>query len=176
MRDSIELGLDRLARHDTPRSVVLTPGDYPGIKAEFVAQLVEYAARMPDRIVIPTPQRPAGPSDRLTLAHRGPDSFAAGRRGRQCTGGRHGDSVVELEIASPEIVADLDTPDDLQQWMQRQDSGGRSLEDPECELQIPDSKIADSRVPIPDRSTEPWFQVSRARSAVRPREGSGRAV
>ena len=41
MRDSIELGIDVLAQGSPLRSVLLTPGDTPGITADIVAQVLE---------------------------------------------------------------------------------------------------------------------------------------
>jgi molybdenum cofactor cytidylyltransferase len=125
MRDSIELGLDRLARHDTPQSVVLTPGDYPGITAAFVAQLVEYGANRPHHIVIPIYNGRRGHPIVLpwTIAAQ-IHSLPAGV-GVNALVAEHEEFVVEFDILSPEIVGDLDTPDDLQQWEKRQQEGQR---------------------------------------------------
>ena len=85
-----------------PRASCSTPGDYPGITAEIVAQLVEYAARMPDRIVIPSHDGRRGhpivlPWEVAAQIH----SLPAGA-GRQCSGGASmANSVVELEVSSP---------------------------------------------------------------------------
>ena len=54
MRDSIELGLAVLDVEPRPVSVLLTPGDVPGLTGELVAQLLEVAGQAPDRLVIPT--------------------------------------------------------------------------------------------------------------------------
>ena len=138
MRDSIELGLERLARHGAPERVLLTPGDYPGITAEVVARLVEYAARMPDRIVIPSHNGRRGHPIVLpwTIAAQ-IRSLPAGA-GVNALVAQHADSVVELDVASSEIVADLDTPDDLLRWEQRQTPGDRR--ESGFRFQIPDSR------------------------------------
>jgi molybdenum cofactor cytidylyltransferase len=125
MRDSIELGIERLARQGSPQCVLLTPGDYPGISAEVVARLVEHAARMPDRIVIPShngrrghpivlPWKTAAQIHSLPVG-AGVNSLVA----------QHAGSVVEMDGLSPEVVADLDTPADLEDWKRRQVSSGR---------------------------------------------------
>ena len=46
-------------------------------------------------------QRPAGPSDRLTLDDCGPDRCAAGRRGRQCARGQAWDIGHRIRNAQP---------------------------------------------------------------------------
>jgi molybdenum cofactor cytidylyltransferase len=54
MRESIEHGLERLEPGQSPKSVMVTPADYPGITPEIVAEIAEYAARYPESLVIPT--------------------------------------------------------------------------------------------------------------------------
>jgi molybdenum cofactor cytidylyltransferase len=126
MRDSIELGLERLARHGTPQCILLTPGDYPGITAEVVARLLEHAASMPDRIVIPSHNGRRGHPIVLPWKIAAQVQFLPIGAGVNTLVAQHGDSVVEFDVSSPEIIADLDTPADLRQWERRQVSGPRS--------------------------------------------------
>jgi molybdenum cofactor cytidylyltransferase len=139
MRESIELGLERLARNDTPQSVLLTPGDYPGINAEIVGQLVQYRTRMPDRIVIPSHNGRRGHPIVLPWAIAAQVPSLPRGAGVNALVAQNGDIVVELEVASPEIVYDLDTPADLQHWEQRQNSGARTEKN--ARLPIPDSRF-----------------------------------
>jgi molybdenum cofactor cytidylyltransferase len=139
MRNSIELGLERLARHGTPRSVLLTPGDYPGITAEVVARLVEHAGRMPDRIVIPSHNGRRGHPIALPWRIAAQIHSLPTGTGVNTLVAQHGHSVVEMDVSSPEIIADLDTPADLLQWNKRQYAGGTTSAD--FQLQIPDSRF-----------------------------------
>jgi molybdenum cofactor cytidylyltransferase len=120
MRQSIELGLEAMANDDPPRSVLLTPGDYPGITPEIVAQVVESAVKRPEQLVIPRYDgrrgHPIALPWTLALAVR---CLPAGE-GVNALVARHGESVVEIDLGNPAIVADLDTPDDLRRWQERQ--------------------------------------------------------
>jgi molybdenum cofactor cytidylyltransferase len=122
MRASIELGLEALARHGIPQSLVLTPGDSPGVSAEIVAELLAYAVKLPGRIIIPSHNGRRGHPIVLpwTVAAQIPSLPVD--LGVNALVARHGESVVELEIARPDVIADLDTPDDLEKWVQRQGS------------------------------------------------------
>ncbi len=119
MRDSIELGLEALARGTPPRSVLLTPGDTPGITAEVVAQVLECAGKRPDHIVIPTCDGRRGHPIVLpwSLAALVP-ALPLGV-GVNALVGRYSDRVVELPVESPKIIADIDTPEDLRKWNAR---------------------------------------------------------
>jgi len=162
MRDSIELGLEWLAKHDSPRSVVLTPGDYPGITPAIVAQLLEYAARFPDRVVLPSYNGRRGhpivlPWRIAVEVH----SLPAGT-GINALVARHPDDLAELALSDHAVVTDLDTPEDLKRWKERQerlrvqvrffalakDRAGRS----EIELELAGgSKVADVRAVLAER-------------------------
>jgi molybdenum cofactor cytidylyltransferase len=119
MRNSIELGLDRLARTDPPRCVLLTPGDCLGVAAGLVAQLVTHAMELPGRIVIPSHNGRRGHPIVLpwSIAIR-ILSLPAGV-GVNALVAHHAGSVVELEVRSPDIVADLDTPADLVRYQEQ---------------------------------------------------------
>ncbi len=129
MRDSIELGLERLARNDKPHRVVLTPGDYPGITAEVVAQLLEHAARSPDQIFIPIHNGTRGHPIVLPWTIAAKIQSLPVNAGVNRLVAQHAEFVVELEVSSSEIITDLDTPADLLHWEQRQYSRRRSSED-----------------------------------------------
>jgi molybdenum cofactor cytidylyltransferase len=162
MRDSIELGLEWLAKHDSPRSVVLTPGDYPGITPEIVAQLLEFAARLPDRVVLPSYNGRRGHPIvlpwKIAVEVR---SLPAGA-GINALVARHPYGLVELALSEHAVVADLDTPEDLERWEERQerlrvqvrffalakDRAGRS----EVEIELAGgSKVADLRAVLAER-------------------------
>jgi molybdenum cofactor cytidylyltransferase len=116
MRDSVELALDTLARGATPHRVLLTPGDSPGIRSELVVKLLEVAARWPERILIPCFEGRRGhPIVLPWVVATEVRSLPAGQ-GVNALITRHQDNVMELPVSDPEVVADLDTPDDLRRW------------------------------------------------------------
>jgi molybdenum cofactor cytidylyltransferase len=162
MRDSIELGLRALARQDPPRNVILTPGDFPGITAKFVAQLIDYAASRPDRIIIPCHNGRRGHPIVLPWAIAAQIHALPVGVGVNALVAEHGKSVVELETPSAEIVTDLDTPDDLRHWMQRQESrrgasDGSELQVSDAGFQIPDTRFQNAVHGVPRMS--PRFRV-----------------
>jgi molybdenum cofactor cytidylyltransferase len=122
MRESIEHGLERLARGQSPESVMVTPADYPGIMPKIVAQIAEYAARYPESLVIPAYNGRRGHPIVLpwtvAVAVR---SLRAGS-GLNSLVAQHGHLVAELAVSHSEIVRDLDTPEDLEYWQNRQNA------------------------------------------------------
>jgi molybdenum cofactor cytidylyltransferase len=54
MRESVELGLEWLARDDPPQAILLTPGDSPGIAPEIVRMVLRGWADSPQSLVVPT--------------------------------------------------------------------------------------------------------------------------
>ena len=174
MRQSIELGLEAMANDDPPRSVLLTPGDYPGITPEIVAQVVESAVKRPEQLVIPRYDgrrgHPIALPWTLALAVR---CLPAGE-GVNALVARHGESVVEIDLGNPAIVVDLDTPDDLQRWEQQhrnsfricvrlfalaKERAGRS----ELEVELAaGSKVANLRTELGKRlpALAPWLSIA----------------
>ena len=170
MRDSIELGIARLTQYGSLLGVMLTPGDSPGISAEVVARLVEYAARMPDRIVIPSHNGRRGHPIVLPWKIAAQIHSLPVGAGVNSLVAQHAGSVVEMEVLSPEVVADLDTPADLEDWKRRQVSSGRIPESgfrvhvrlfalakdragrSELEIELrPGSRVADLRTALGER-------------------------
>jgi molybdenum cofactor cytidylyltransferase len=162
MRDSIELGLEVLARNEPPQRVVLTPGDYPGITREIVSDLLECAARRPEFLVIPCFNGRRGHPIVLPWSIAALISSLPSDNGVNALVARHEDHVVELPIANSAVVADVDTPDELERWRQRdarfpvrvrlfalaKDRAGRS----ELEIELaPGSKVADVRAALTQR-------------------------
>jgi len=129
MRDSIERGLEALARGAPVERVLVAPGDSPGITRDLVARLLECAARWPESIVVPCFEGRRGhpivlPWDIAALV----PTLPAGS-GVNALVGRFADRLIELAVPNPDLVADLDTPDDLRRWNQRRASGNVSTED-----------------------------------------------
>jgi molybdenum cofactor cytidylyltransferase len=116
MRDSVELALETLARGAVPDRVLLTPGDSPGIRSELVVELLELAARWSEHIIIPCFEGRRGhPIVLPWVVATEVRSLPAGIGVNELIV-RHQEDVMELPVSEPEVVADLDTPDDLRRW------------------------------------------------------------
>jgi molybdenum cofactor cytidylyltransferase len=117
MRDSVELGLAVLDADPRPTSVLLTPGDVPGIAAGLVARLLEAANDHPDRIVIPTHDGHHGhpivlPWDIAIRVRDLPDDAGVNR-----LIDAHRDRLLEVAVSAPGAIHDLNTPEELERWV-----------------------------------------------------------
>ena len=123
MRDSIELGLAVLDAEPRPDSVLLTPGDVPGITPRAGRPAPGSRPRQSRSHRDPDPRRPSRTSDRLALEHRAPRSATSPttpastrwstRHQRPCPRGRRS--------PTPGAIDDLDTPEDLERWIEQAD-------------------------------------------------------
>ncbi|WP_435011854.1 nucleotidyltransferase family protein (plasmid) [Tundrisphaera lichenicola] len=116
MRASIELGLIRLGEGPEPTSVLLTPGDSPGLDSRSVARVVGRATETPGRIVIPRHDGRRGhplllPWPLACLITRLPADL-----GVNALMTSHADLVEFVETDDPGILDDLDTPEDYRRW------------------------------------------------------------
>jgi molybdenum cofactor cytidylyltransferase len=118
MRASVELALEALSRDHPPDSVLLTPGDNPGLSSHLVSRVVEAAARLPGSIVVPCCDGSRGHpvvlpwSVALELRSLPPGT------GVNALVARRPHAVVELPVPHPEIALDLNTPQDLLRWQE----------------------------------------------------------
>jgi molybdenum cofactor cytidylyltransferase len=116
MRDSVELGLAVLDADPRPTSVLLTPGDVPGITASLVARLLEVARENPERLVIPTHDghhgHPIVLPWRIAVRIRElPDDAGFDR-----LVDHHREQILEVSRSSAGEIDDIDTPEDLAHW------------------------------------------------------------
>jgi molybdenum cofactor cytidylyltransferase len=162
MRDSIELGLALLERGIPPRHVLICPGDTPGITRELVTQLLECAGRLPERIVIPCH---AGRRGHPIVV---PWSLALGVRSLPSAAGVNGlvagqsDRITLVMADTPDLIRDVDTPDELDQWRDRRARG--------------DSPAENRPVPGKDKPPEPAVGVRvRIRLFALAKERAGRS-
>jgi molybdopterin converting factor small subunit len=96
--------------------VLLTPGDSPGIRSELVVELLEFAARWPEHIIIPCSDGRRGhPIVLPWVVATEVRSLPAGLGVNELIA-RHPGDVMELPVSEPKVVADLDTPEDLRRW------------------------------------------------------------
>ncbi len=124
MRASVELGLDHLRRGHAPATVLLAPGDSPGITPGLVRDVIAGATAEPGSIVVPMCRGRRGHP--LAL----PWDLAAEVRDLPTGTGVNAllavraDRVVMLEVDDPGTTADLDTPEDYRAWVQGGRAGG----------------------------------------------------
>jgi len=166
MRDSIELALTGLARVDPPRWVILTPGDCPAVTPELVAALLAEAARQPDRMIVPVANQRRGhpivlPWDLAAEILRLPSGT-----GVNALIERYASRLMELCVSSPDICDDLDTPDDLRRWLDRESPGSRPNGEPARDASLPAGGRNDEATGSPRRITLEvrLFAVARERA------------
>jgi molybdenum cofactor cytidylyltransferase len=126
MRASVELGLEAATRgFGAHATVLLTPGDIPGLTAELVARVIDAACQRPDAIVVPSCRGRRGHPVALPLGDaRAVRDLPAGV-GVNALLERERARVVELEVDDTGAMDDLDTPEDYARWLDRE-SGGPS--------------------------------------------------
>ena len=123
MPASVELGLDRLRLGPAPSTVLLAPGDSPGITAVLVRRIVARAADEPASIVVPRYRGRRGHPVALPwdLAARVRDLPTG--TGVNALLDARADRVRMLDVDDPGTTADLDTPGDYRAWMEASRDG-----------------------------------------------------
>lgn len=124
MRRTIEVGLAAMVDHVlAPDAILLTPGDCPGLTPALVARVVAQARREPDRIVVPVYQGHRGHPVAIpwTLAVHIPELPPG--LGVNALLDLHAGKVLGVPVDDPGTAFDIDTPDDLRQWLDRRASG-----------------------------------------------------
>jgi molybdenum cofactor cytidylyltransferase len=116
MRESVELGLAVLDTDPRPTTILLAPGDVPGITPGLVARLLDVAHENPDHLVIPTHGGHRGhpivlPWGVALQIRDLPEDAGVNRLVDQ-----YRDQVLEVSITSPGEIGDVDTPEDLEHW------------------------------------------------------------
>ena len=129
MRDSIELGLEALADAHRWSGCSSRPVIVPASPPIWSPGCWRCAARFPASIVVPCCEGRRGhplvlPWDLATLVPRLPAGI-----GVNGLASRLANRLVEMAVPNPDLLADLDTPDDLLRWNQRRASGTRSTAD-----------------------------------------------
>lgn len=122
MRASVELGVQHLGPENPPPGIVLTPGDHPGITSAIVRQVLNHWAGHPGSIIVPRVEGRAAhptvlPWDVVRMIaslppHQGINALVAA----------HPDRVAFLELPHRALADDLNTPDDLERWQNRERS------------------------------------------------------
>jgi molybdenum cofactor cytidylyltransferase len=122
MRDSIAFGLRQVARDleargesaDPESPWLLIPADHPVVMPQTVSVLLDAAMRNPGRIVVPTHGGRRGHPTVFRWQHaRQIDHVPTGQGFNWILKGKAAD-VVEVAVATPSVLIDLDTPDDYE--------------------------------------------------------------
>jgi molybdenum cofactor cytidylyltransferase len=126
MRDSIAFGLHQVARDlethgetaDPQSRWILIPADHPVVIAQTVCLLLDAARQNPGRIIVPAHAGRRGHPTVFAWSHAlEVDQIPAGE-GFNWLLKREADGVVEVPVASPSVLFDLDTPDDYESLRQ----------------------------------------------------------
>lgn len=112
MRASVEFGLSAIE----PTAFLLAPGDSPAINALIVRTLIDLHAQQPDRILIPAHNGKRGhpvliPADLASQIVALPPQV-----GINALIEREADRIIEIPTNSPDLLKDLDTPQDYRDW------------------------------------------------------------
>jgi molybdenum cofactor cytidylyltransferase len=127
MRATVEAGLEWLDKHRHPSPDdhwLLVPADHPTLEPDIVRRLLATARQLPPgQIVVPTHGGRRGHPTLVGWRHReGIANLPAGH-GLNAYLRQHAGLVSEVEVPSPEVLEDLDTPEDyerlLSRWAQR---------------------------------------------------------
>lgn len=120
MRASVERGLDRLAQLSGSHStLLLVPGDSPGIDAPLVARIIARAGEEPHSIIVPSSRGRRGHPIALPRSVLAEIRDLPAEVGINALVARHAGAVVELDVDDPDALADLDTPEDYRRWAPR---------------------------------------------------------
>lgn len=137
MRDSVELGLAVLDAEPRPSSVLLTPGDVPGITPALVARLLDVARENPEGIIVPTRDGRRGhpvvfPWSIAIRVRDLPDDVGVNRLVEM-----NRERLIEVAVSVVDAIDDLDTPEDLERWTSTQPSSlDRSNDDAKMTVRV----------------------------------------
>lgn len=126
LRASVERGLDWIERTWRPAENdgwLLVPGDCPSPNPEVVRTLIRARAEQPAAILIPTYQGRRGHPTLVAWAQV--VSIRAQEPGVRLNAYFRGHAAETREVAVefPEILEDLDTPEDYERWRKRWEAG-----------------------------------------------------
>jgi molybdenum cofactor cytidylyltransferase len=116
MRASVELGLNRLGEGLEPTALLLTPGDIPGLTPEAVARVIEASIDSPGRIIVPRHEGRRGHPLLLPWPLAREIPLLPPGVGVNALLAEHGDEIEYVRIDDPELLDDVDTPDDYRRW------------------------------------------------------------
>lgn len=120
MRASIEHGIEAIARLESqPATLLIVPGDSPGLTADLVRKVVTAAKQAPDAPVVPVVGGRRGHPLALPWALARTIRDLPPDLGVNALVRQHADRLVAIPTDDPGALADLDTPEDLAAWQAR---------------------------------------------------------
>jgi molybdenum cofactor cytidylyltransferase len=122
MRDSIAFGLRHIAgeiaecgdKADLDSPWLLIPADHPVVLVETVTILLEAARHNPGRILVPTHDGRRGHPTLFCWKHAVEIDQIPEGEGFNWILKLHSADVIEIAVASPSVLVDLDTPEDYE--------------------------------------------------------------
>jgi molybdenum cofactor cytidylyltransferase len=132
MRATVQHGLDWMEKNYHPHdddSWLLVPADHPTLDAAVIRQLLDARQEHPETsIVIPTHQGKRGHPAVIAWKHVAGIRALPPRRGLNAYLREHAGDTLELPVASPHVLCDLDTPEDYERLRSAvKNSGGDSF-------------------------------------------------
>lgn len=119
MRATVTVALNHLAAGPVPDSILLTPGDNPGLTASLVARVVAHGRDKPQHMIVPTFSGRRGHPIGIpwTIAKTIPDLPPG--MGINALLVARAEEVAELPMDDPGVLSDLDTPSQYEDWKNR---------------------------------------------------------
>ena len=112
--DSIRLGLAELP--DDSEGVLVLPVDFPGIRTETVAALVGTFARTRPPVIVPVHDGTPGHPVLFARSVFGELLAEPLPRGAETVVDAHGHDRVEVQVADPAVLVDVDSPEDYERF------------------------------------------------------------
>jgi molybdenum cofactor cytidylyltransferase len=112
--DSIRLGLAALP--DDSEGVFVLPVDFPGIRAETVAELVGAFAKSRPPVIVPLHDGTAGHPVVFARAVFGELLAEPLPRGAESVVDAHTQDRLEVQVADPAVLVDVDTPEEFERF------------------------------------------------------------
>jgi CTP:molybdopterin cytidylyltransferase MocA len=118
MRASVEIALAWLEQGGPrPSTVLITPADTPGLRAEVVAGVIATTGLHPDSIVLPVRGMHRGHPVALPWAIAKEIPRLPLDAGVNALLADHAENIVKIEVEDSGVLSDLDTPEDYQHWI-----------------------------------------------------------
>ncbi|HLJ97057.1 MAG TPA: nucleotidyltransferase family protein [Gemmataceae bacterium] len=123
MRATVEQGLDWLEDRYHPEgrdNWILAPADHPSLNPAVVAELLRtYAGNPQTSIVVPTFHGQRGHPALLSWEHAAQIKQFPANQGLNVYLRQHASATIEMPVEMPDILVDLDTPEDYQRLQAR---------------------------------------------------------
>lgn len=117
MLTSVRCGLEALSA--SCQAVLVALGDQPFLSPLVVDRLIESYETGDKGIVVPTHRSRRGHPVLISIRYRDEVLNAYERVGLRGLLRAHEDDVAEVAVSNPDVLEDLDTPDDYRRWRQK---------------------------------------------------------